>query len=488
MRAGPPPVGILSGRRLDVLVLAAIPLVILATSLPVMTTTFDAETTFRFLRTFHMKGDTGLLETAAEGLRQGTLRPLLSLSFLMDYRLFGTDPVPYHVTDLLLTWLCGAMAYALFSRRLGRGTAALAVLIWAALPVQPSSLATFLGRNDRLMLPFILGSLLVYDRAIEAKGGSRRRTKLLVATLLFLSAGLLAKESVLYYGIFLYLWSTIVAGRGELETLRRDALLWAGLLLVGGAYVAGRAAFGTLSAGAVSPMLGDSYLKGLGVLLSWVTPLQPGEGPATLLGVVTLLLIPVVMLLRRLPSPVRYGVACLVLGFVHLPLFWLQHCFLWLPWLWGALALSGALLAIGGWLRRRSPRLGTVAAVALGLALFVTIGRWSRRRAHSDAEPLRMVDDAAQVLTRLGPLPERGVLHVEGLQEAMPELWALMPERGGDPTGQEAKVLLHVLNLTRMRTGMDTLRLEWASGENRGSPQRLEEALEEMARENSPLL
>ena len=53
----------------------------------------------------------------------GFYRPLVSLSFALDDRLFRVDPFPYGVTNLCLALACGGLVYALF-RALGARHAA----------------------------------------------------------------------------------------------------------------------------------------------------------------------------------------------------------------------------------------------------------------------------------------------------------------------------------------------------------------------------
>jgi tetratricopeptide (TPR) repeat protein len=98
-------------------------------------------------------------------------RPIFWMSLALDRLLWGLDhPVGFHLTNLLLHSLDGALGY-LFLRRLGieRLVSAGAVLMWLGLPINSEVVAWISGRSYSLMLCFVLLALLSGQRYV--KGG-----------------------------------------------------------------------------------------------------------------------------------------------------------------------------------------------------------------------------------------------------------------------------------------------------------------------------
>lgn len=337
----------ISGKRLlifTLLVMAILPVAILLTSTyRVVFVPFDAETLSRFIKPFMFQENDNFIWTVTESCSYGIVRPLYNLSFLADYSLWQGDFRFYHVTDILLTWVTYILAYFLFQRRFGRFTAAIAVTLWAFLPAQSQSLVTMMGRNDRILLLTLLCSFFMYDRSIVEM---KSKKKWLLLTLLVFSSGILAKESVFYYSLYLFAWSIIAAGRTFIETLKEDALLWGGIGVVAILYFLLRISLGIPFGDDTVIETGVRYLSLLGTIIMWGIPFELPAIPSPIIGLISFPVAGVMLFSRKIPSDIRYGLFCLFVGFFHLPLFWIQHCFLWLPWLWGSLALAGILVAI----------------------------------------------------------------------------------------------------------------------------------------------
>jgi hypothetical protein len=142
---------------------------------------------------------------AAAGAYKGIVgRPLATLSFALDYRLYGTDPWGYKLSSLLVH-LVNSIAVFLLVLQLARlprlnlpssKFVALAVaLAWAIHPIQISTVLYVVQRMEMLSLLFVLLSLMAYlagrNRQIEGRNG----WPWMGATVLFGILGLLAKET-----------------------------------------------------------------------------------------------------------------------------------------------------------------------------------------------------------------------------------------------------------------------------------------------------
>ena len=92
-------------------------------------------------------------------------RPLTIVSFMVDAQRGGSDPRPYHVTNVLLhaTAACALLAVAL-AWGASAGAAAAAALIFAVHPANVQAVAWIAGRNDLLVTVFGLLSLLAFAR------------------------------------------------------------------------------------------------------------------------------------------------------------------------------------------------------------------------------------------------------------------------------------------------------------------------------------
>jgi protein O-mannosyl-transferase len=116
--------------------------------------------------------------------------PLLHSAFWVQHRLFGDDPLGYHVVNVLLH-AASAVLFALVLRRLlaewgaaAEGTGWLAALLFALHPVHVESVAWITEQKNTLSLAFYLAAALVYLRFDETR---RPRTYLTALALFVLS-------------------------------------------------------------------------------------------------------------------------------------------------------------------------------------------------------------------------------------------------------------------------------------------------------------
>lgn len=154
-------------------------------------------------------------------------RPVFWLSLSLDYAAWGEHPAGFHLTNLLLHWLCGVLLFRLL-RRLEVTPAIVfgTPILWMALPVNTEVVAWISGRPFSLAAAFMLSGLLALTRYF-ARG---RIMDLAIVGLMFFAA-LLSHE----IGILLPLLSLIVLIRSR--TRPRPGI---GLL---GAYIVPLAAY-----------------------------------------------------------------------------------------------------------------------------------------------------------------------------------------------------------------------------------------------------
>lgn len=120
-------------------------------------------------------------------------RPISSLSLLLDYQLWGLNPVGYHLTNIILhaanAWLiCLILGALLGSQR----TALFAALLFAAHPVQTEAVTFASSRTDCLFALFYLAAVWCFLRSRDADDTPRRR--FLFWSLGFFMLALMSKE------------------------------------------------------------------------------------------------------------------------------------------------------------------------------------------------------------------------------------------------------------------------------------------------------
>src|SRR5262245_33403702 len=110
----------------------------------------------------------------------GHYHPLTWLSWALDYRLYGTDPWGYHLTNVLLHALNALLVYALFRALLARArpdgggamapfAAAVGALLFALHPQRVESVAWVTERRGVLSAFFVLLAVLAYLRGATGR-------------------------------------------------------------------------------------------------------------------------------------------------------------------------------------------------------------------------------------------------------------------------------------------------------------------------------
>ena len=130
-------------------------------------------------------------------------RPLQTISNMIDYFLWGRNPIGFHFTNILFHLLAVLLLYwiviLIFKNRL---LAFLTALLFTVHPVNSSAVAYIAGRADSMLLCFILLSFGFYLKAVYFKF----KPKFICFSILFFSIALLTKEyavmlPVLFLGV-----------------------------------------------------------------------------------------------------------------------------------------------------------------------------------------------------------------------------------------------------------------------------------------------
>lgn len=354
---------------------------------------FDAETIHRLIRPLHFSSRARTLGwVLGESLEWDITRQLYSLSFLMDYGIWGTDARGYHITDLVLTAVCALLAWRLFSSRFGIEIAAIAIALWLAHAAQGFSMLVFTGRNDRVMFIFFLAALLLMDRGME-----RRDCRMLFLSLAAMAVGAFAKESILSLVPVLFLWAALVSAASPAKALAGFRWFWVGLVALCLAYLLIRATAGIGTPDGVTLAGPRTWLEGTGKLYSLLLP-RLHHLPNAVVGAIGIPTLIGITLWPALPSSARFGAGAVLFSLLPLPLFWTQPSFCWIPALWGALTASAVLVR----LRHRFKVAAPFAVVAVAF-LTLLVGLWGRSRSLVLAQRYQIFSAAVEVAVQEEP-------------------------------------------------------------------------------------
>ena len=147
--------------------------------------------------------------------------PVTWLTFTLDYALWGTNPLGYHLTNSLIHAANAALFYLVALRLIAKGTtltgsalsagSIMATLFFTLHPLRAESVAWATERRDVLSGLFFLITVLMYLKAAEGEG--RRRRRLLVASVACFVLALLSKSIVMTLPLVLVLLDLYPLGR-----------------------------------------------------------------------------------------------------------------------------------------------------------------------------------------------------------------------------------------------------------------------------------
>ena len=153
-------------------------------------------------------------------------RPLVTISYQLNYSLFGPDPLAFRLTNILLNALVAVLVFFLGLRLTKSAVAAgLAALAFAVLPSHAESVAWISGRTDVMSVLFMLASLLAFAASCDRREFNWPLA--LASSLAFLCA-LLSKEQALVLPVLLVVYAWISGKRMGAS----EALKWAAVLLI----------------------------------------------------------------------------------------------------------------------------------------------------------------------------------------------------------------------------------------------------------------
>ena len=132
-------------------------------------------------------------------------RPIVTLTYFVDYFLWRLNPSGYHLTNILIHSVNVVLLYLLFlSLSLDRGIAFFSAVLFAIHPVQAEAVNAISFREDLLVVFFLLPTFLLFLRISKLPGIDRvKRLTLYLISIVFYQLALLSKEMAVTFPLFL---------------------------------------------------------------------------------------------------------------------------------------------------------------------------------------------------------------------------------------------------------------------------------------------
>ncbi|HYM23301.1 MAG TPA: tetratricopeptide repeat protein, partial [Vicinamibacterales bacterium] len=168
-------------------------------------------------------------------------RPLVNLSFAINYGVGGLDPIGYRAVNILLHAGCGLLIFALASRTLASSSLGFAVaLLWIVHPLNSEVIDYVTERSESLMALFFLLTLYAGVRALDrppersrsrrererSSSGDRRWT---IAAVAACAAGMACKETMVVAPLVVVLYDRAFVFDSWASAWRTRRLLYVGL-------------------------------------------------------------------------------------------------------------------------------------------------------------------------------------------------------------------------------------------------------------------
>jgi tetratricopeptide (TPR) repeat protein len=421
-----------------------------------------------------------------------TGRPITNLSLALDHAAHGLDPRGYHLTNLLLHGLAGALLWQLLRRALAKTSlapqretvAAGATLLWLLHPLQTETVVCVIQRNEILVAISLLAVLLALERAASP----RPRGAVLIAAIAAL-AGVASKEVMAVAPMLTLLYDrTFLAGSFAAAWQRRRgfhlsvAAAWLPLaaFVAGHGQRAGTAGFGLGTSAWDYLVMQCAALATYARLVLWPHPLVLDYGPnltTSLAAVmpeallVLLLLAGTVVALRIRPTVGFAAAAVFTLlapssSFIPLTTQPIAEHRMYLPL--AALAALAAAAAVRLPSRLARPALA-VGAIALGLTTLTRVGHYASEESIWRDTVAKRPDNArahaslAGVLARTGRLPE-ALTHFATAVSLQPDYADARNDYGAalGQAGRDLDALAEHAAAVRLKPDDPTLRLNLA--------------------------
>ncbi|MGQ9454258.1 MAG: tetratricopeptide repeat protein [Armatimonadota bacterium] len=153
-------------------------------------------------------------------------RPLVTVSFQVNYTTFGPNPFAFRMTNLLMHLITTLLVFALTHRITKSLTAAgIAALAFGTLPAHAEAVGWISGRTDVMSALFTVATILIFVRAWEYE---RFSSSQIVLGFIFASCAFFSKENALVLPFLMVSYARVFGHRMPKQSIRA----WIGTILL----------------------------------------------------------------------------------------------------------------------------------------------------------------------------------------------------------------------------------------------------------------
>jgi len=158
--------------------------------------------------------DPGMFSSSSE---MAMYRPMLLVTYAISYALSGYRPWGWHIINIIIHAANVCLLYFFIRRWVSTAAAAIAATIFAVHPLAAEPINYISARSSLLVTAFMLGSILLYIRYLEAG----KLWRLLLSLILFVF-GMLSKENGITYIALIIALDLLPIQKGEVKTGRSN--------------------------------------------------------------------------------------------------------------------------------------------------------------------------------------------------------------------------------------------------------------------------
>lgn len=198
--------------------------------------------------------------TSREEGKIGYYRPVITLSYMINYSLFKINPWGYHLTNIIFHLVNGILVYLLAVQLLGSlRVSLLASLLFAVHPVHTESVSWIAGRTDVIACTFFLISFYLYLQF------TKKKTLLFYAlSLSSFTLSLFSKEMAITLPLILILYDYYYTTEGMREKLIERIKYWVPFFVIISVFLFIKYALLNIS-------MGNPYVASFGKFFTMVT-------------------------------------------------------------------------------------------------------------------------------------------------------------------------------------------------------------------------
>ena len=165
-----------------------------------------------------------------------TFRPVVTLSYFIDYSLWHLNPAGFHLTNILLHAVNAVLVYLLVSAVSRSGTASfLTSILFALHPILTEAVNGISYREDLFATTFFLGSALLFIQSAILNPQSKIRNYLYPLSLFSYLLALCSKEMAITLPLIVFLLDWLLGDKGRIK--KNIINYYIGFILVSGFYL-----------------------------------------------------------------------------------------------------------------------------------------------------------------------------------------------------------------------------------------------------------